>query len=106
MPPIEVMAARGMETLSYGPMKPVGLTNPHAPNIKPKAVVQLVQDNALGTLYNMVGFQTKLRHGAQIKLFRTIPGLENAEFARLGDYTGIRSLTVRNLNTGSQIKGR
>ena len=82
--PIEVMAARGMETLSYGPMKPVGLTNPHAPNIKPKAVVQLRQDNALGTLYNMVGFQTKLRHGAQIKLFRTIPGLENAEFARLG----------------------
>ncbi len=82
--PIEVMAARGQETLSFGPMKPVGLTNPHSPHIKPRAVVQLRQDNALGTLYNMVGFQTKLRHGEQVKLFRTIPGLENAEFARLG----------------------
>jgi len=82
--PIEVMAARGPETLAFGPMKPVGLTNPHEPDKKPKAVVQLRQDNALGTLYNMVGFQTKLRHGAQVELFRTIPGLENAEFARLG----------------------
>ncbi len=82
--PIEVMAARGRETLAFGPMKPVGLTNPHEPDKKPKAVVQLRQDNALGTLYNMVGFQTKLRHGAQVDLFRTIPGLENAEFARLG----------------------
>ena len=82
--PIEVMATRGPETLSFGPMKPVGLTNPHEPENKPRAVVQLRQDNALGTLYNMVGFQTKLRHGAQVELFRTIPGLENAEFARLG----------------------
>ncbi len=81
--PIEVMAARGRETLSFGPMKPVGLTNPRSSE-KPHAVVQLRQDNALGTLYNMVGFQTKLKHGAQAALFRTIPGLENAEFARLG----------------------
>ncbi len=80
--PIEVMAERGRETLAFGPMKPVGLTNPHGP--KPYAVVQLRQDNALGTLYNMVGFQTKLRHGEQARVFRTIPGLENAEFARLG----------------------
>lgn len=82
--PIEVMAERGAETLRYGPMKPVGLTNPHNPEIKPYAVIQLRQDNALGTLYNMVGFQTKLRHGEQTRIFRTIPGLENAEFARLG----------------------
>jgi methylenetetrahydrofolate--tRNA-(uracil-5-)-methyltransferase len=82
--PIEVMAARGAETPAHGPMKPVGLTNSHAPEVKPWAVVQLRQDNALGTLYNMVGFQTKLSHGAQKELFRTIPGLENAEFARLG----------------------
>jgi len=80
--PIEVMAARGRGTLAFGPMKPVGLTDPNGP--KPFAVVQLRQDNALATLYNMVGFQTKLRHGAQVSLFRTIPGLENAEFARLG----------------------
>ncbi len=82
--PIEVMAERGPETLRFGPMKPVGLTNPHAPDVKPHAVVQLRQDNALGTLYNIVGFQTKLRHGAQSQLFRTIPGLEGAQFARLG----------------------
>lgn len=82
--PIEVMAARGRETLRHGPMKPVGLTNPHAPGLKPYAVVQLRQDNALGTLYNMVGFQTKLKYGAQASIFRTIPGLEKAEFARLG----------------------
>ena len=82
--PIEVMAARGPETLRYGPMKPVGLTNPHAPDIKPYAIVQLRQDNKLGTLYNMVGFQTKLKYGAQTEIFRTIPGLENAEFARHG----------------------
>jgi len=82
--PIEVMAARGRETLRHGPMKPVGLTNPHAPDIKPHAIVQLRQDNALGTLYNMVGFQTKLKYGAQAEVFRTIPGLEKAEFARLG----------------------
>ena len=80
--PIEVMAARGRQTLAFGPMKPVGLTNPFGP--KPYAIIQLRQDNALGTLYNMVGFQTKLRHGDQVSLFRTIPGLENAEFARLG----------------------
>ena len=81
--PIEVMAARGRETLRYGPMKPVGLTNPHWPP-KSYAVVQLRQDNALGTLFNMVGFQTKMRHGEQADLFRTIPGLGRARFARLG----------------------
>ena len=82
--PIEVMAERGRETLRHGPMKPVGLTNPHRPEEKPYAVVQLRQDNALGTLFNMVGFQTKLKHGAQTEVFRMIPGLEGAQFARLG----------------------
>ena len=82
--PIEVMAERGPETLRHGPMKPMGLTNAHQPEIKAYAVVQLRQDNALGTLYNMVGFQTKLKYGAQAEIFRMIPGLENAEFARLG----------------------
>ncbi|ACB95860.1 methylenetetrahydrofolate--tRNA-(uracil(54)-C(5))-methyltransferase (FADH(2)-oxidizing) TrmFO [Beijerinckia indica] len=82
--PIEIMAERGPETLRHGPMKPVGLTNAHAPTVKPYAIVQLRQDNALGTLYNMVGFQTKLKHAEQIALFRTIPGLEQARFARLG----------------------
>jgi methylenetetrahydrofolate--tRNA-(uracil-5-)-methyltransferase len=82
--PIEVMAERGRETLRHGPMKPVGLTNPHNPTVKAHAIVQLRQDNALGTLFNMVGFQTKLKHGAQVEVFRTIPGLTNAEFARLG----------------------
>lgn len=82
--PIEVMAGRGPQTLAFGPMKPVGLTNPHAPDQKPKAVVQLRQDNALATLYNLVGFQTKLRHGEQVRILRMIPGLEAAEFARLG----------------------
>ncbi len=82
--PIEVMAERGRETLRHGPMKPFGLTNPHNPTPKPYAVVQLRQDNALGTLYNMVGFQTKLKHADQVRVFRTIPGLEQAEFARLG----------------------
>ncbi len=81
--PIEVMAARGRETLRFGPMKPVGLTDPRTGR-RPHAVVQLRQDNALGTLYNMVGFQTKLKYGAQTEVFRLIPGLENAEFARLG----------------------
>jgi len=82
--PIEVMAERGRETLRHGPMKPVGLTNPHAPQTKAYAIVQLRQDNRLGTLYNMVGFQTKLKHGEQTRIFRTIPGLQAAEFARLG----------------------
>lgn len=82
--PIEVMAARGRETLRHGPMKPVGLTNPHDPTRKAHAIVQLRRDNALGTLYNMVGFQTKMRYGAQADLLRMIPGLEQAEFARLG----------------------
>jgi methylenetetrahydrofolate--tRNA-(uracil-5-)-methyltransferase len=82
--PIEVMAERGRETLRHGPMKPFGLTNPHGPGVKPYAVVQLRQDNRLGTLFNMVGFQTKLKHGEQLRIFRTIPGLANAEFARLG----------------------
>lgn len=82
--PIEVMAERGRETLRFGPLKPVGLTNPHEPARKPHAVVQLRRDNALGTLYNLVGFQTKMKHAAQTRVFRTIPGLENAAFARLG----------------------
>ncbi len=88
--PIEVMAERGEDTLRFGPMKPVGLDNPHDATAEfpkgrwPYAVVQLRQDNKLGTLWNMVGFQTKLKHAEQVRLFRTIPGLENAEFARLG----------------------
>ncbi|WP_309645050.1 methylenetetrahydrofolate--tRNA-(uracil(54)-C(5))-methyltransferase (FADH(2)-oxidizing) TrmFO [Phenylobacterium sp.] len=82
--PIEVMAERGRETLRHGPMKPVGLTNDHDPQVKCHAIVQLRQDNALGTLWNMVGFQTKLKHGAQTDIFRMIPGLEKAVFARLG----------------------
>jgi methylenetetrahydrofolate--tRNA-(uracil-5-)-methyltransferase len=81
--PIEVMAERGRETLRFGPMKPVGLTNPHSDE-KPYAVVQLRRDNALGTLYNIVGFQTKMKYGAQTEVFRKIPGLEEASFARLG----------------------
>src|SRR5437868_7850796 len=80
--PIEVMAERGHGTLRHGPLKPVGLDNPRTGRW-PYAVVQLRQDNALGTLWNMVGFQTKLKHGEQVRIFRTIPGLENAEFARL-----------------------
>ncbi len=82
--PIEVMAERGRETLRFGPMKPVGLTNPHAPETKPYAVVQLRRDNKLGTLYNIVGFQTKMKYGAQTDVFRMIPGLQEASFARLG----------------------
>ena len=81
--PIEVMAERGLETLRFGPMKPVGLTNPHSEE-KPYAVVQLRRDNALGTLYNIVGFQTKMKYGAQKEILRMIPGLEEAKFARLG----------------------
>ena len=102
--PIEVMAERGRQTLTFGPMKPVGLTNPHSEE-KPYAVVQLRQDNKLGTLYNMVGFQTKLKWGEQKRIFRMIPGLENAEFARLG---GIHRNTFINspelLNTQLQLK--
>jgi methylenetetrahydrofolate--tRNA-(uracil-5-)-methyltransferase len=82
--PIEVMAERGRETLRHGPMKPFGLTNPHQPGFKAYAVVQLRQDNKLGSLFNIVGFQTKLKHADQVRIFRTIPGLGNAEFARLG----------------------
>lgn len=82
--PIEVMAERGRETLRFGPMKPIGLTNPNNPTVKPYAIVQLRQDNASATLYNIVGFQTKLKYGAQTQILRMIPGLENAEFARLG----------------------
>ncbi|MFE3838114.1 methylenetetrahydrofolate--tRNA-(uracil(54)-C(5))-methyltransferase (FADH(2)-oxidizing) TrmFO [Pseudogemmobacter sonorensis] len=82
--PVEVMAERGRETLRFGPLKPVGLTNAHDPAVKPYAVVQLRRDNALGTLYNIVGFQTKMKHGAQTTVFRMIPGLENSGFARLG----------------------
>ena len=81
--PVEVMAERGLETLRFGPMKPVGLTNPHSEE-KPYAVVQLRRDNALGTLYNIVGFQTKMKYGAQKEVLRMVPGLEKAEFARLG----------------------
>ena len=94
--PIEVMAERGRETLRFGPMKPVGLTNPHDPGAKPWAVVQLRRDNALGTLYNIVGFQTKMKYGAQTDVFRMIPGLENASFARLG---GIHRNTFLNSPT-------
>jgi methylenetetrahydrofolate--tRNA-(uracil-5-)-methyltransferase len=105
--PIEVMAERGRETLRHGPMKPMGLTNAHKPDEKPYAVVQLRQDNALGTLYNMVGFQTKLRYGAQGDIFRMIPGLENAEFARLG---GLHRNTYLNspvlLGPDLQLKSR
>ena len=82
--PIEVMAERGRETLRHGPMKPVGLTNAHNPAQKPYAVVQLRRDNALGTLYNIVGFQTKMKYSAQTEVFRRIPGLRDAAFARLG----------------------
>lgn len=102
--PIEVMAARGIDTLRYGPMKPVGLTNQHDGS-RPYAVVQLRQDNDLGTLYNIVGFQTKMKYGAQTEVFRLIPGLENAEFARLG---GIHRNTFINsprvLNDRLQLK--
>ena len=94
--PIEVMAERGRETLRFGPMKPVGLTNPHAPDVKPYAVVQLRRDNALGTLYNIVGFQTKMKYGAQTAVLKMIPGLENAQFARLG---GIHRNTFLNSPT-------
>ena len=82
--PIEVMAERGPQTLSFGPMKPVGLTNPHNPSQKPTAIVQLRQDNIIGTTYNMVGFQTKLTYGEQKRIFQKIPGLEEAKFSRLG----------------------
>ena len=82
--PIEVMAERGRETLRWGPMKPVGLTNPHQPDVKAHAIVQLRRDNALGTLFNIVGFQTKMKYGEQARVLSMIPGLENAEFARLG----------------------
>jgi len=105
--PIEVMAERGAETLRWGPMKPVGLTNPHNPTVKAHAIVQLRQDNALGTLYNMVGFQTKMKYGAQAEIFKTIPGLENAVFARLG---GIHRNTFINspklLNKQLQLSSR
>ncbi|EKE43599.1 glucose-inhibited division protein A [Oceaniovalibus guishaninsula JLT2003] len=94
--PIEVMAERGRETLRHGPMKPVGLTDPHAPDVKPHAVVQLRRDNALGTLYNIVGFQTKMKYGAQADVLRMIPGLQNARFARLG---GIHRNTFLNSPT-------
>ncbi|WP_373051283.1 methylenetetrahydrofolate--tRNA-(uracil(54)-C(5))-methyltransferase (FADH(2)-oxidizing) TrmFO, partial [Thalassovita aquimarina] len=94
--PIEVMAERGRETLRHGPMKPVGLTNAHKPDEKAYAVVQLRRDNALGTLYNIVGFQTKMKYGAQTDVFRMIPGLENASFARLG---GIHRNTFLNSPT-------
>jgi methylenetetrahydrofolate--tRNA-(uracil-5-)-methyltransferase len=94
--PIEVMSERGRETLRHGPMKPVGLTNPHQPDVKPWAVVQLRRDNKLGTLYNIVGFQTKMKYGAQKEVLRMIPGLENASFARLG---GIHRNTFLNSPT-------
>ncbi|MEM9724546.1 MAG: methylenetetrahydrofolate--tRNA-(uracil(54)-C(5))-methyltransferase (FADH(2)-oxidizing) TrmFO [Pseudomonadota bacterium] len=99
--PIEVMAERGRETLRYGPLKPVGLTNPHRPEEKPYAVVQLRQDNKSGTLFNIVGFQTKLKYGAQKEVFRRIPGLEGSEFARLG---GIHRNTF--LNSPRLLDGR
>ncbi|TMV60891.1 methylenetetrahydrofolate--tRNA-(uracil(54)-C(5))-methyltransferase (FADH(2)-oxidizing) TrmFO, partial [Thioclava sp. BHET1] len=94
--PIEVMAERGRETLRFGPMKPIGLTNSHKPDEKAYAVVQLRRDNALGTLYNIVGFQTKMKYGAQTAVFKMIPGLEDASFARLG---GIHRNTFLNSPT-------
>ncbi|WP_226781056.1 methylenetetrahydrofolate--tRNA-(uracil(54)-C(5))-methyltransferase (FADH(2)-oxidizing) TrmFO [Oceaniglobus trochenteri] len=94
--PIEVMAERGRETLRFGPMKPIGLTNAHQPDVKPYAVVQLRRDNKLGTLYNIVGFQTKMKYGAQTEVLRMIPGLEEARFARLG---GIHRNTFLNSPT-------
>jgi len=99
--PIEVMAERGRETLRFGPMKPVGLTNAHRPDVKAHAVVQLRRDNALGTLYNIVGFQTKMKYGAQTDVFRMIPGLYGASFARLGGIhrnTFINSPTLLDAN--------
>jgi len=99
--PVEVMAERGRETLRFGPMKPVGLTNPHQPDRKPYAVVQLRRDNALGTLYNIVGFQTKMKYGAQTSVFRMIPGLHEASFARLG---GIHRNTF--INSPTLLDGR
>ena len=105
--PIEVMAERGRETLRHGPMKPVGLTNAHRPEDKPYAVVQLRRDNALGTLFNIVGFQTKMKYGAQTEVFRMIPGLENASFARLGGIhrnTFINSPTL--LDAQMRLKSR
>lgn len=105
--PIEVMAERGRETLRFGPMKPVGLTNAHRPDVKPYAVVQLRRDNALGTLYNIVGFQTKMKYGAQTSVFKMIPGLEGASFARLG---GIHRNTFINsprlLDTRMRLRSR
>ncbi|MGY3436562.1 MULTISPECIES: methylenetetrahydrofolate--tRNA-(uracil(54)-C(5))-methyltransferase (FADH(2)-oxidizing) TrmFO [unclassified Marinovum] len=105
--PIEVMAERGRETLRFGPMKPVGLTNPHQPDVKAYAVVQLRRDNALGTLYNIVGFQTKMKYGAQTEVLRMIPGLEEASFARLG---GIHRNTFLNsptlLDSQMRLKSR
>jgi methylenetetrahydrofolate--tRNA-(uracil-5-)-methyltransferase len=94
--PIEVMAERGRETLRHGPMKPVGLTNPHQPDVKAHAVVQLRRDNKLGTLLNIVGFQTKMKYGAQTEVLRMIPGLQAAKFARLG---GIHRNTFLNSPT-------
>ena len=94
--PIEVMAERGRETLRFGPMKPVGLTNAHRPDVKPYAVVQLRRDNKLGTLYNIVGFQTKMKYGAQATVLKMIPGLHEASFARLG---GIHRNTFLNSPT-------
>ena len=105
--PVEVMAERGRETLRFGPMKPVGLTNPHQPDRKPYAVVQLRRDNALGTLYNIVGFQTKMKYGAQTTVFKMIPGLHEASFARLGGIhrnTFINSPTL--LDSQMRLKSR
>lgn len=105
--PIEVMAERGRETLRHGPMKPVGLTNAHQPDVKPYAVVQLRRDNKLGTLHNIVGFQTKMKYGAQTAVFKMIPGLENASFARLGGIhrnTFINSPTL--LDSQMRLKSR
>lgn len=105
--PIEVMAERGRETLRHGPMKPVGLTNAHEPGVKPYAVVQLRRDNKLGTLHNIVGFQTKMKYGAQTAVFKMIPGLENASFARLGGIhrnTFINSPTL--LDAQMRLKSR
>jgi methylenetetrahydrofolate--tRNA-(uracil-5-)-methyltransferase len=101
--PIEVMAERGRETLRHGPMKPVGLTNPRDPKVKSYAIVQLRQDNALGTLFNMVGFQTKLKHGAQAEVFRMIPGLQTPSSPASAACTGTPTSTLRNCWTASCV---
>ena len=104
--PIEVMAERGRETLRHGPMKPVGLTDPNNPTVKPYAIVQLRQDNRLGTLFNMVGFQTKLKHAEQVRVFRTIPGLQSADSRASAACIAIRFFQFAELLDGALLRLR